>query len=127
MPENILYEYAVIRLVPRVERQEFINVGLILFSKPDKRIHTDFHLCEDKFALFAPELEYSEIQRNLLAFKQIADGQKDAGPIAALDVPERFRWLTAMRSSIIQTSRPHPGISKDLRQTFDRLFEELVK
>lgn len=127
MPENILYEYAVIRLVPRVERQEFINVGLILFSKSDQLIHTDFHLCEEKFALFASELDFSEIKKNLTAFKQIADGDIKAGPIAMLGVPERFRWLTAMRSSIIQTSRPHPGISKDLDKTFNRLFKELVR
>ena len=107
-----LYEYAVIRLVPKVEREEFFNVGIILFSKRAKYIKALYKVDENKL--------------NLHVFDKICSGTKEGGPIAALDVPERFRWLTAVRSASIQTSRPHPGFSDDLDQTLEILFRELV-
>ena len=103
-----LYEYAVIRLVPRVEREEFFNVGIILLN------------------LFSSELDRESLFANLHVFDKICSGTKEGGPIAALDIPERFRWLTAVRSASIQTSRPHPGFSDDLDQTLEILFRELV-
>ncbi|MDO5523957.1 MAG: DUF3037 domain-containing protein, partial [Bacteroidia bacterium] len=121
-----LYEYAVIRLVPRVEREEFFNIGLILFSKKENYIRLEYHLCPKKFGLMQPDLEYEDIIHHLETFKEIAAGRKKCGHIALLEVPERFRWLTAVRSSVLQTSRPHPGKSLDLDKTFERLFEELV-
>ena len=127
MQEDKIYEYAVIRLVPKVEREEFFNIGLVMFSKKEKFIRVEFHLCADKFQLMRSKLEYDEVHNNLVSFKKVAEGEKDGGPIAQLEIPERFRWLTAVRSSVIQTSRPHPGKSKDLNITFNRLFEELVK
>jgi len=126
MQEDKIYEYAVIRLVPKVEREEFFNIGLILFSKREKFIRVEFYLCPDKFKLMHSKLDYEDVVQNLEAFQKIAEGKKDGGPIAALEVPERFRWLTAVRSSVVQTSRPHPGKSKDLDKTFDKLFKELV-
>ena len=127
MPENKIYEYAVIRLVPKVEREEFFNIGLIMFSKREKYIRFEFHLCNEKFQSMKSKLDYEDIAQNLENFKNVANGQKEGGPIAVLEIPERFRWLTAVRSSVIQTSRPHPGKTKDLDATFDRLFDELVK
>ena len=127
MQEGKIYEYAVIRLVPKVEREEFFNIGLIMFSKKEKYIRVEFHLCRDKFALMHNKLDYEDIFENLQTFKNIAEGNESGGEIAKLDIPERFRWLTAVKSSVIQTSRPHPGKSKDLDKTFERLFEELVK
>ena len=127
MQDNKIYEYAVIRLVPKVEREEFFNIGLILFSKREKYIRFEFHLCTEKFQSRNPELDYQDISQNLDNFKSVASGEKEGGPIALLDIPERFRWLTAVRSSIIQTSRPHPGKAHDLDKTFERLFQELVK
>ncbi|WP_027384389.1 DUF3037 domain-containing protein [Epilithonimonas caeni] len=126
MQEQKLYEYAVIRLVPRPEREEFFNVGLIMFSKKEKFIKVRIHLCEDKFRLMHSKTEYEEVQKHLESFEKIAKGERSAGSIAQLEIPERFRWLTAVKSSIIQTSRPHPGSSQDLEKTFERLFEELV-
>ncbi|KFE99640.1 hypothetical protein IX39_02965 [Chryseobacterium formosense] len=126
MQEDKIYEYAVIRLVPKVEREEFFNIGLVLFSKREKFIRVEFYLCPDKFKLMHSRLDYEDVVQNLEAFQKIAEGKKDGGPIAALEVPERFRWLTAVRSSVVQTSRPHPGKSKDLDKTFDKLFAELV-
>ncbi|WP_407508513.1 DUF3037 domain-containing protein [Elizabethkingia anophelis] len=127
MQEDKIYEYAVIRLVPKVEREEFFNIGLVMFSKKEKYIRVEFHLCPDKFALMHSKLDYEDITQNLISFQKIAKGDKNGGSIALLEIPERFRWLTAVRSAVVQTSRPHPGKSKDLDKTFDKLFEELVK
>lgn len=127
MQEDKIYEYAVIRLVPKVEREEFFNIGLVMFSKKEKFIKVEFYLCPDKFKLIKSKLDYDDIINNLESFKNIAEGKKDGGPIALLEIPDRFRWLTAVRSAVVQTSRPHPGKSKDLEKTFGKLFEELVK
>ena len=127
MQEVKIYEYAVIRLVPKVEREEFFNIGLVMFSKREKYIRVEFHLCPKKFGLMHSKLDYEDVQKNLENFKHVANGEKPGGEIATFDIPERFRWLTAVRSSVIQTSRPHPGKTKDLDATFERLFEELVK
>lgn len=127
MQEDKIYEYAVIRLVPKVEREEFFNIGLVMFSKREKFIKVEFYLCPDKFKLIKSKLDYDDIIKNLESFKNIAEGKKDGGPIAMLDIPDRFRWLTAVRSAVVQTSRPHPGKSKNLEKTFGKLFEELVK
>lgn len=126
MQEDKIYEYAVIRLVPKVEREEFFNIGLVMFSKKEKFIKVEFHLCPDKFRLMHSKLDYEDVRQNLESFKKIAEGKKDGGPIALLDIPDRFRWLTAVRSASVQTSRPHPGKSRDLEKTFDKLFQELV-
>lgn len=127
MQEDKIYEYAVIRLVPKVEREEFFNIGLVMFSKKEKFIRMEFYLCPDKFQLMHSKIDYDDIIQNLESFLKIANGDKEGGPIALMDIPERFRWLTAVRSSVVQTSRPHPGKSKDLEKTFGKLFEELVK
>ena len=96
MQEDKLYEYAVIRLVPKVEREEFFNIGLVMFSKKEKFIRVEFHICPDKFKLMHSKLDYEEVQNSLENFQKIASGDKDGGPIAQLDIPERFRWLTAV-------------------------------
>lgn len=127
MQEDKLYEYAVIRLVPKVEREEFFNIGLVMFSKKEKYIRIEFSICPKKFELMHSKMDFEDVQQNLESFEKVANGKKDGGEIAKLDIPERFRWLTAVRSSVVQTSRPHPGKTKDLDLTFERLFEELVK
>lgn len=126
MQGKCLYEYAVIRIVPRVEREEFINVGLILFSKRAKYIRSRYIIDEEKLMLFSSELDLDSVRANLQSFDKICAGDESGGYIASLDIPERFRWLTAVRSASIQTSRPHPGFSEDLDETFGRLFDELV-
>jgi hypothetical protein len=126
MPVQQVYEYAVIRVLPVVEREEYLNVGIILFCKASDYIGVRSALNKERLAAFATELDLEEVRNNLRAFQRIAEGAPDAGPIAALDVPSRFRWLTAVRSSSIQTSRPHPGLCDDLDGTLERLFKELV-
>lgn len=126
MQEKHLYEYSVIRILPRVEREEFLNVGIILFSKRQKFLKMLYKLDEKKLNFFSEDLDFEQLQLNFKAFEKITNGDKNAGPIAHFDIPSRFRWLTAQRSSVIQTSRPHPGLCYDLDKTLNRLFQELV-
>lgn len=126
MQKKNLYEYAVIRVVPRVEREEFLNVGIVLFCKKAKFIKVLYALNIEKVLSFSVEADVEQIQMNLSAFEKVAHGTKEGGPIAVMDIPSRFRWLTALRSSVIQTSRPHPGLCDDLEKTTQRLFEEFV-
>lgn len=126
MPENHLYEYAVIRVLPKVERGEFINAGVILFSKKTGYIKVLHKLDENKLRLFSTEIDPECLKAALQVFDQVCRGAEGSGKIAEMDAPERFRWLTAVRSSCIQTSRPHPGFSSDLDATLKRLFRELV-
>ncbi len=126
MQEQHLYDYAVIRVVPKVEREEFINVGLMLFSKKKKYLRIQYHIPVEKISLFAPEFDIDQLEINLASFAKVCSGKKDGGPIATFDIAERFRWLTAVKSSSIQTSRPHSGFSSDLDITFEKLYTELV-
>ena len=121
-----LFEYAVIRVLPKVEREEFINVGIILFSKRAKYIGMKYKLDAERIRLFSTELDIDLLDETLKSFEKICLGHKDGGTIAQMDVPERFRWLTAVRSSCIQTSRPHPGFAENLEQEVEKLFEKLV-
>lgn len=126
MQQRHVYNYAVIRVVPLVEREEFINVGVILFCKKQKYIRVMAKMRDEMILALKRDAELDEIAANLEAFRKIAAGEKDGGPIAEMDVPERFRWLTAVRSASIQTSRPHPGISLNLDETLNSLFKEMV-
>jgi hypothetical protein len=126
MQEQHLYDYAVIRVVPKVEREEFINIGLMVYCKRQKYLRIDYRIPKDKIQLFAPEFDIEQLEINLKSFYKICSGKKDGGPIASFELAERFRWLTAIKSSSIQTSRPHSGFSSDLDSTFDKLFSELV-
>ena len=126
MQDNHLYEYAVIRVVPRVEREEFLNIGIILFCKQAKFIKVLYHIDDAKIEALSNDFDTEQLYCNVTALKKIANGDKDGGPIGEMDIPSRFRWLTAIRSSAIQTSRPHSGLCQDLDTTIQRLFEELV-
>jgi Protein of unknown function (DUF3037) len=126
MQEKVLYEYAVIRVVPEVDREEFLNVGVILFSKKQKFLDSRCHLDEERIKIFSPKLDLEVVKEHLLTIHRICRGDADAGPIAKLPLAERFRWLTATRSTIVQTSKTHPGICDDPLQTLQRLFEQLV-
>lgn len=121
-----LYEYAVIRVVPRVEREEFINVGVVLCANKSNFIHCKIHLDDNRLLALDSKIDLELVHANLQSFEKVCCGQKDGGNIATFDIASRFRWLTAVRSSIIQTSRPHPGITDDLDATLERLFREYV-
>jgi hypothetical protein len=126
MHEKHLYEYAVLRVVPKVEREEFINIGLLLFCKRQKYLRIEYHIFSDKIKSICSEFDQEQLKENLDSFVKIGSGKKEGGPIATFDIAERFRWLTAVKSSSIQTSRPHSGFSEDLDATFEKLFSELV-
>ncbi|HMR85780.1 MAG TPA: DUF3037 domain-containing protein [Niabella sp.] len=127
MQEQLLYEYAVIRVVPRVEREEFVNAGIILFCKKTGHIGCRIFLNEQKLRCFDEKTDIETVQKNLRAFELIAAGDKLSGsPIAKLDAPSRFRWLTATRSTIIQCSKVHPGLTGSLEKSLDKLMQEIV-
>ena len=126
MQANDLFEYAVIRTVPRVEREEFLNVGVVLFCRHQKFLKAKFSLSESRIKAFAPAINMPLVEEYLIAFQQICEGANDAGPIAQLPLAERFRWLTAPRSTILQTSRVHSGLCADAEEKLRKLYEELV-
>ncbi|MDE6637226.1 MAG: DUF3037 domain-containing protein [Muribaculaceae bacterium] len=126
MQELNKYEYAVVRYVPRVEREEFINVGLAMMCKRRRWIRVQILLSEEKIRAIQKDADLKALGWQLQAFVDIADGKRAAGPVAEYPVEERFRWISAVKSSVIQTSRPHPGVCENLDDTFSRLFEELV-
>ncbi|MBD3581356.1 DUF3037 domain-containing protein [Flavobacterium selenitireducens] len=121
-----LYEFAVIRVVPKVEREEFINAGIILFCKRKKFLKAVCLLSESKLRAFCHETDSAQVIANLSSLERIASGSKDSGQIGQMETAERFRWLTAIRSTVIQTSRPHPGFTSDPEATLQRLLSELV-
>ena len=126
MPEPQVCEYAVLRVVPKVEREEFINVGVILHCGPLHFLGVKWKLDEPLLQSFSTDLNLEEVKANLCAFDVICRGGADGGTIGQLDMPGRFRWLTATRSTILQPSNVHPGYTSDPQSTLDRLFEQLV-
>jgi hypothetical protein len=126
MQDNHLFEYAVIRVVPRVEREEFVNIGVILYCKQQRFLQTIYTLDEERLLSFCASLDIQILKAYLCAFEQICKGTKEGGPIGKLDIASRFRWLTATRSSILQTSKVHPGLCKDAQETLIRLHTQLV-
>lgn len=127
MPEKQLFEYAVIRIVPRVEREEFINTGVILYCAGQNFLQTRCELNKQKLMAFNNDIDLDELQKRLHAFEEICKGSAAGGPIAKLPIASRFRWLTAARSTIVQTSPVHPGLSCDAAETLQKLYEKLVK
>src|ERR1043165_3800842 len=126
MQDNHLFEYAIIRVVPRVEREEFLNVGVIVYSKPLQFLQTTYTLDEQRLLALYPDIDLNEIKAHLAAFEKVSVGNPEAGPIAVLDIASRFRWLTAKRSTVLQTSVVHPGLCKDAKETLDKLHRQLV-
>lgn len=126
MQDKHLYEYAVIRFVPQVDREEFLNVGIIFFCKKEKFLKVLYKLDHSRLKCFDATIDLEQVEQNLGSFHKISEGTKEGGLIAELDPPSRFRWLTAIRSSVIQTSRPHPGICNNLDETLELLFNEMV-
>lgn len=121
-----LYEWAVVRYVPKVEREEFFNIGVILLCKRQRKVMLHISIDSDKFKAFGGDLSLDQLEHQLEGFRCVAEGGKKAGAMGDWAAEERFRWLTAMKSACIQTSRPHPGKTSDLDATFDRLCNEYL-
>jgi hypothetical protein len=120
------FDYAVFRLVPRVEREEFFNVGVIVSCPQHKFLEARIELSEKKLKAFAPELDAAVVRGYLESIPKICAGDKAAGVIAELTARERFYWLTAQRSTIVQSSPVHTGFCTDARLMLEHLFERMV-
>ena len=126
MQQTHLFEYAVVRIVPKVEREEFLNVGVILYCAKQNFLQTLYTLNEERLQIFCAGIDMQELMQNLQAFERICVGGSAAGTIGKLDIAARFRWLTATRSTILQTSKVHPGFCINPKETLDRLYTQLV-
>lgn len=122
-----LYEYAVVRYIPSIERGERLNIGLIMMCKRLRWIRARFDINLERLSALYPSADIVPLNNQLTGFELVAKGDvRNGGVIAQLEPHERFRWLTAVRSACIQTSRPHAGLTHDLDKTFDNLFASLV-
>jgi hypothetical protein len=126
MQETHLFEYAVIRVVPRVDREEFLNVGVILYCPSLKFLGLRCARQSDRLLTLDPKLDLEELDHHLHALRAITLGEETGGPIGRLDIAGRFRWLTATRSTILQTSKVHPGLCMDPDATLEELYKKLV-
>jgi hypothetical protein len=125
-PELRPFAYALLRLVPRIERGERVNVGLVLFCRQLDFLELRVHVDEARLAAIAPQLDAGAVSGRLAAIEGIARGEADAGPIARLSQSERFGWIVAPASTIIQASRVHTGLTKDPAASLARLHTLLV-
>lgn len=126
MPNREVYEFAIIRIMPKVERGECINVGVIVFSKQKKYIGIKYVIDHERLKAFSKDIDTEEIKAYLEAWELISNGDQNGGLIAELDLPERFRWLTASKSTILQCSKVHPGLSSDPEAVLQDLFIKYV-
>jgi hypothetical protein len=126
MHESNLFEYAVIRYVPRPEREEFLNIGVILLCTSKNFLHMKFALDASRLKSFYPGVDIEELTRFLEAFKEVCCGSSAGSPISKLDNASRFRWLTSTRSTIVQTSKVHPGFCDDPMEKLEKLHQQLV-
>ena len=126
MPEQNSFDYAVVRVVPRVEREEFINAGVILFCLEQRFLEARVHADERRLQALWPEIDIEVVRTHLEAFPNICKGDPSAGPIAKLSQRERFHWLVAPRSTIIQVSPVHSGLCENPEKALERLVRELL-
>ena len=126
MRARSVFEYAVIRVVPRVEREEFVNVGVVLFCRSQRFLEARIRLDRARLLALAPELDLPAVEQQLEYIPLVCRGGAEAGPIGELPPHERFRWLTAPRSTVVQPSAVHSGLCDDPRAALERLPEASV-
>lgn len=122
-----LYEYAIVRYMPCAERGEFVNIGLVMMCKRRRWIRARIEPDTARVSALCSSADIPALVNQCRTFDSISSGKPDGHPIASLPAEERFRWLTAVRSASVVTSRPHPGRCADLDSTFDRLYATLVE
>lgn len=127
MPERFVFDYAVVRVVPRVERGEFLNVGVILFCPTQGFLESRIELDRQRLLALDPAIDLDSVESYLASIPRICAGGSEAGEIGALPQRARFHWLVAPRSTIIQTSPVHSGVHHDLKLALDSLCEKLVQ
>jgi Protein of unknown function (DUF3037) len=120
------FDYAVLRIVPRVERGEFVNAGVVLICPERQFLAARTRFDEERLRALWPDLDFDTVRSHLEAFSRVCAGDADAGPIAQLSQRERFHWLVAPRSTMIQVSPTHSGLSEDPQLTLEQLFKRLV-
>jgi len=121
------YEYSVIRVVPRPEREEFVNAGAILFCDARDFLHAKIDLDEGRLLALCPEIDLDVVKGHLDGVCRISTGGTAAGPIGLLSPRERFRWLVAPRSTVLQPSAPHAGLCEEPDAALERLLDQLVR
>lgn len=126
MPDRVTYEFAIIRVVPKVEREEFLNVGVILFSKRKKFLGIKYQIDKERLKAFSDEIDIDSLNEYLQAWELVCEGGPNGGRIGQLELASRFRWLTASRSTIIQSSKTHPGLCHDPQKVLEDLFRRYV-
>jgi Protein of unknown function (DUF3037) len=127
VPERVPYEYAVVRVVPRVDRDEFINAGVIVFAKQQRLLEARVEVNDDRLRALWPEVDVATVRQHLNAIRKICMGDDAAGPIARMSQSERFHWLTTPRSTVIQTSPIRTGLSSNLEELPDELERKLIE
>lgn len=126
MQNKVTYEFAVIRLVPKVEREEFLNIGVIVFSKRKKYLDIKYKIDENRIRAFSEDVDIDMIADYLQAWDWVCKGSPEGGKIAEMEISSRFRWLVASRSTIIQSSKTHPGLCESPQDILDRIFIRYV-
>jgi hypothetical protein len=121
------FAYAILRVVPRVERGERLNAGVVLYCRQRDFLDARIELDEERLAALAPEADAAQVRGHLETLVRVAAGEPGAGPIAALAASERFGWLVAPSSTMVQPSEVHTGLCQDPADTLRVLFSELVK
>ncbi|MCY6489400.1 DUF3037 domain-containing protein [Leptolyngbya sp. GGD] len=127
MPSHFTYDYAIIRVVPKVEREEFINVGVIVSCGVKRFLDARIELDESRLLALDPTLDIEMIREHLAVIPKICQGGAQAGAIGQLPHRERFHWLVAPRSTIIQTSKVHTGLCQDLQAVLEHLMNRMVR
>ena len=126
-PEGPWYSYAIVRVVPQVDREEFLNVGIILFARTASYLEAHIEVDEERLLTLAPGIDLEQLRGHLDVFQAIAAGEASGGPAGASSQSERFHWLTAPRSTIIQTSPVHVGWNDDPAAALEELMARMVR
>lgn len=127
MPTRDAFDYAIVRVVPRVEREEFINAGVIVYCYAQDVLEARIELDENRLLALAPDVDLDVVRGHLAAIPRVCAGGPEAGPIGALSQRERWHWLTAPRSTILQTSAPHAGLCEAPVAALERLLDRVVR
>ncbi|MGH1384595.1 DUF3037 domain-containing protein [Kordia sp.] len=126
MQDKVTFEYAIIRFMPKVEREEFFNIGVIVFSKRKKFLALKYHVDAKKLAAFSCEITSDELNTYLHAWENICKGAPHGGKIGTFERSDRFRWLAASKSTMILCSPTHAGLCDDPQRELDDIFEKYV-
>ena len=121
------FEYALLRVVPRVERGEFVNAGVVLYCQDERFLEAAVHLDPERLRLLDPHLDPGAIQAHLEAARRVCEGGPEAGSIGLLPPVQRFGWLVAPRSTVVQPGPVHTGLAEDPRAALDHLLETMVR